>query len=138
MNGTSQHRLLCLSGTPADPEPAHLTQIFGHAGIVARRLDITGALIYTGSHFVEVLEGESRGLLDFLRTVGDCRFHGEPRIVLRRQIILRLCDAWSATCLASASLSAEVRTLAADSAVPDAVAESLALRLCWAVARSGA
>lgn len=94
-------------------------------------------MIYTGSHFAEVLEGEPQALLDFLRAVGGCRFHGEPRVVLRRQIILRLCDAWSAARLGSAALGAEVRTLASGGIVPGAVAESLALRLCWAVAREG-
>ncbi len=69
--------------------------ILGSAQVRNRRRDVTGILLFTGRHFVQVLEGRSADLEDLLRIILSDTRHGGLNIMSRTAISQRRYGAWA-------------------------------------------
>lgn len=82
-----------------------------------RRLDITGALAYSGRYFAQVLEGDATYLADLLQKISADLRHRDLRVLFEQPITRRDYARWSMGYLYDASLSDELERLLA---TPDA------------------
>ena len=82
-----------------------------------QRLGLTGILLYTPSHFLQVLEGEPDAVgQTYLRISRDPR-HSRLRIIDDCEISAREFGAWAMTAALGTATSAELEALTADGAL---------------------
>ena len=78
---------------------------------------VTGLLLYTPSHFIQVLEGEPGAIAGtYFRIEKDAR-HTELRVIDDREVDAREFGAWAMTATLCAANSAQLEELTADAAL---------------------
>jgi hypothetical protein len=87
-------RLIYVSRAPSSGE-AELQRIIGTSQVNNRRRDLTGALAYTGRHFVQVLEGDPQALSALLQSLQSDDRHDGLRVLMRRAVAQRKYDGWA-------------------------------------------
>ncbi len=60
-----------------------------------RRKDITGCLLFSGSHFVQVLEGERTALSELIAQIASDPRHDKVQVVVDHQVKMRRYPDWS-------------------------------------------
>ena len=60
-----------------------------------RRIDVTGCLLFSGSHFVQVLEGERGALRDLIAHIAQDVRHENVRVVVDHEVRKRTYPGWS-------------------------------------------
>lgn len=78
-----------------------------------RRSDITGCLLFTGRHFVQVLEGESAALSALIEGIATDARHTDVRIVMDQSVTQRTYSSWSMGLLYKLDVADRVETLLA-------------------------
>ncbi len=87
--------LVYLSIARPELDAVDVRAILGSAQIRNRRRDVTGILLFTGRHFVQVLEGRSADLEDLLQVILSDARHGGLTIMSRTTISQRRYGAWA-------------------------------------------
>lgn len=64
-----------------------------------RALDVTGALLYTGCHFAQVLEGPAGSLDELMASIRADRRHTQVNQLYRCEATSRLFPMWSLRCV---------------------------------------
>lgn len=77
-----------------DAEPV-LDRILETANAHNPAVGITGALLFTGTHFAQVLEGEEAVLTELMAAIAVDPSHGEVNIILRGPLTERRFPDWS-------------------------------------------
>lgn len=127
-------QVLYISRAAGEVTDAELKRILFSSRRNNRRSDITGCLLFTGRHFVQVLEGESASLSTLIAGIAKDPRHTEVQIVVDQQVTRRRYSDWSMgllyklevadrveTLLASAGCSAEVAFDLLSDVSPDSV-----------------
>lgn len=97
---------LCVSGkVPATEANEELAKIVSLSTSYNASADISGALIYTGQHFAQVLEGRLAVLDTLMLRIKDVR-HAEVRVLRREPLSVRRFSSWSLAYAGIASYSA--------------------------------
>ncbi|HKY81178.1 MAG TPA: BLUF domain-containing protein [Sphingobium sp.] len=102
-----------------------------------RSLDVTGALLFTGRHFAQYLEGPASAIRQLRRSIEDDMRHEDIRTIAEGKYPHRMFVTWSLAYLApSPLLSVQVQSLLADAAGNgDESVETLAQFLCQSATR---
>lgn len=111
--------------------PGGLRRIVDTARMLNRRRDLTGVLAFSGSHFLQVLEGDAPALDALLAALRRDARHDNLRILSRSPIERRRFGDWAMALVASPEVAARIESLTAevgDSSVPlgDLIARLLA------------
>lgn len=65
-------------------------------------LDVTGALLFTGSHFAQILEGDAGALAALMRSICADTRHADVRVIETTSLSERRFDGWSLAYLGQA------------------------------------
>ena len=90
------HRLLYVSESTAEPSKKDLMieQLVAQAQVKNAQINVTGALIFTGSHFAQVLEGPSETLHILMASINNDRRHTNVVLVDKFPVPSRLFPSW--------------------------------------------
>jgi hypothetical protein len=105
------HRLLYVSRVAAPLTAAEVRLIVGQAQMFNRRRDLTGLLGFTGSHFLQVLEGEEAQLDDVMRSIARDRRHEGLRMLRHEAVQERRFGRWSMSLVDSLDASDDIGAL---------------------------
>lgn len=89
-----------------------LRRIVDTARMLNRRRDLTGVLAFSGSHFLQVLEGRASRLDELLGSLRRDSRHEALVILSRGQVPRRRFGQWAMTLVSSPELGACIETLA--------------------------
>ena len=91
------HSLLYVSESALHPDQAEgeVCSIVDAAVIANQRMDITGALIFTGQHFAQIIEGDFPQIESLIKVISLDRRHRKPRILERLDIGERRFSSWA-------------------------------------------
>lgn len=92
--------------------PAMLRRIVDTARMLNRRRDLTGALAFSGSHFLQVLEGDGAALDALLELLRRDPRHDGLRLIGRTPIAVRRFGDWAMALVSSPELGARIEGLA--------------------------
>ena len=89
--------LLYLSTSKLDPASAEceVTALVAACQIRNKARGLTGALIFTGTHFAQVVEGEDEAVDTLMKTVSNDARHADMIVVDRRPLAVRRFADWS-------------------------------------------
>lgn len=104
-------RLVYRSRAVGIPPEAALERIFRVSAPKNLRLNITGALGFSGQVYIQLLEGPPSAIDDLMRTLEADTRHTQLRILLRGPSQGRLLPGWSMARVNLAKLAPEVETL---------------------------
>lgn len=82
-----------------------------------QRVQITGLLLYTPSHFLQVLEGEPRALGETMQRIARDPRHAELQVIDRREVDAREFGDWAMAARFCAAQAEELESLDAPSAL---------------------
>jgi hypothetical protein len=105
------HRLLYASRVAGRLSTAEVRLIVGQAQMFNRRRDLTGLLGFTGSHFLQVLEGEEAQLDDVMRSIARDPRHEGLRMLQRQPVQERRFGRWSMSLVESLDAGDEIGAL---------------------------
>lgn len=80
-------------------------------GLHHRRMDVTGLLIRTGAHFVQIAEGRAEALAIVMRRIEAEPHHRAMRILSNAPITRRRFDRWATTVVDDATLVGDIAEL---------------------------
>ena len=80
---------------PADSRKAVLGEIFSAARANNKRQDITGALLLSGDHFVQALEGDEQAVQALYEHISSDERHEDVTVVDERRLESRTFGKWS-------------------------------------------
>lgn len=92
---SSLEHLVYLSSARPKLSAVDVRAILGSAQMRNRRRDVTGVLLFTGRHFVQVLEGRSADLDDLLKIIVSDTRHAGLNVFSREQIAQRCYGTWA-------------------------------------------
>lgn len=72
-----------------------LQRILATAHAFNQRVGITGALLFTGTHFAQIIEGQEEAISDLISAISRDERHTQITIVLRNPIVERRFPDWS-------------------------------------------
>jgi hypothetical protein len=89
--------LLYISESKIEPSSAQseLKRILGTAHAFNPSVGITGALVFTGTHFAQVIEGEEVVISRLMASITRDARHGNVNIVAREPLVARRFPDWS-------------------------------------------
>jgi hypothetical protein len=90
-----------------------------------RRKDVTGCLLFTGSHFVQVLEGDGAALSSLLAYIATDPRHTNVQVIVDQRVTRRRCPDWSMGLLYKLDIADRIETLLAGAACSRDVAFEL-------------
>ena len=93
--GTPLEHIVYLSQARPDLTRIDVRTILGSAQVRNRRRDVTGFLLYSGRHFVQVLEGRGTVLDDLVEVIKSDRRHDGVHVFSREPIVHRRYGAWA-------------------------------------------
>ena len=70
-------------------------QILGVSQRNNRKRDLTGCLLYSGRHFAQALEGDSKSLGDVLTRIHEDERHSDLVVAMDREVAIRKFPQWS-------------------------------------------
>lgn len=108
---SSLEHLVYLSKASPELSAVDVRSILGSAQVKNRRSDITGFLLYSGRHFVQVLEGRSADLDKLVTVIGADARHVGLHILAREGIRHRRYGAWDMGFVESLDDAEELDTL---------------------------
>lgn len=93
----TQHFLLYVSKSmlPAATADEAVRQISAASVLANSRTGLTGALVFTGNHFAQILEGDSAEINKLMAVIQQDGRHTELRIVDRKDIAQRRFSDWN-------------------------------------------
>ena len=92
---TSLQHLVYFSNATLHLSAVDVRAILGAAQVKNRRRDVTGLLLYSGRHFVQVLEGRGDQLDDLVKIIQADTRHAGLRVLVRESIKHRRYGAWA-------------------------------------------
>lgn len=104
-------QILYLSRNTNSLNAQDIRQILAQAQMTNRKHDITGALAYTGVHFVQVLEGWAADVQPLVARIASDPRHKNMRVIDDHAITTRLFSRWSMGYLHNPSWSDRVEAL---------------------------
>jgi Sensors of blue-light using FAD len=90
-----------------------------------RRRDITGCLLFSGRHFVQVLEGEREVLSDLIAHIGADPRHDNVQVVVDQEVRIRRYPNWSMGILYKLEVADRIEAILAGAACPPDIAFGL-------------
>ncbi len=122
-------RLLYVSRCVVPLDSTALKRLLGSAQVNNRRSDITGALAFTGRHFVQLLEGDEQALGRLLQRLEADSRHADVQVIQRVRIQRRLFSEWAMNHASCPGFEADVEQLLAAGRSQEANAGWFTLRL---------
>jgi len=104
-------QLIYLSQASPELGPTDVRAILGSAQVANRRRDVTGFLLYSGRHFIQVLEGRADELDPLVRRIGSDPRHLGLQVVSRVPIQRRRYGTWAMGYLESLDSADELHGL---------------------------
>ena len=92
---SSLEQVIYLSKARPELDAVDVRAILGSAQVKNRRRDVTGFLLYSGRHFVQVLEGRTAELDALVKTLESDERHAELHVLVREPIRHRRYGAWA-------------------------------------------
>lgn len=103
--------------------------ILGSSQVKNRRRDLTGLLLYSGEHFIQVLEGRSSEVSSLVSVIKRDPRHVRVKIVKRASITSRRYGSWDMGYVESLDAADEVRQLFETACDPSQKVERLLERM---------
>lgn len=114
-------QVLYISRATSAVTDAEIKKILNSSRRNNRRSDITGCLLVTDRHFVQVLEGDGQALSALVARIATDPRHGEVRVFVDRQVAQRRYPDWSMGLLYRLEVADRIEALlAGDACSPDA------------------
>lgn len=129
---TAYVQALYTSESEAQLSETDVQVILGESQVRNRRADITGMLVRTGSHFLQILEGRAEPVAALLSKIEKDARHRDVRVLARLAIERRAFSQWSMGLAVRPDLAPEVSAIHA----AGVLAEGEALRVVASVRRT--
>ena len=104
-------RLVSISEIAASTTEIDVHVLASVTGLHHRRMDVTGLLIRTGSHFVQIAEGRAEALAIVMRRIEAEPHHRAMRILSNAPIAKRRFDRWATAVVRDEALVGEIAEL---------------------------
>ena len=144
----SVSQLIYLSRATQHVDRQSLHEITAVASVNNRKLDVTGALLFCGGYFLQILEGEPAALETLLAKIANDTRHSDVQVIRRRHDVTRDFAEWTMSCLhesamnpADAERSAKCIQMISDESIIDRIgndAHQLLVDLQTAIATESA
>lgn len=108
------HRIIYTSLVARGVRYSDAERISAEAAVRNERVGVTGLLLYTPSHFVQVLEGKAETLEHLLARIQRDQRHSQLRVIDRRDVDVSEFAGWAMQAHVSAAKSAEIVGLNTD------------------------
>ncbi len=105
------------------PSAAALRRIVDTARMLNRRRDLTGVLAFSGSHFLQVLEGDAPRLDELLASLRRDPRHRAVEVLSRGPVPRRRFGDWAMALVSSPEVGARIEALAAHAGTDPAAPE---------------
>lgn len=104
-------QLIYLSQARAGLDATDVRAILGTAQVKNRRRDVTGLLLYSGQHFIQVLEGRPAHLEELVGTIRSDARHSGVQVVVREPVQQRRYGSWAMEYVESMDVADELKAL---------------------------
>jgi hypothetical protein len=111
------HRLIYTSRVARAVRLADAEAIASTASVRNQRAGLTGLLLYTPSHFLQVLEGPAQAVHETLTRIKSDPRHSDLRVIDEQEVEAREFGAWSMTARFSGAQPAKLESLTVDGAL---------------------
>jgi len=128
---THQQRVVFVSRARQGLSFTDIQAILGNATVHNRRCDVTGMLSFTGSHFMEIMEGPDEAVTALLLAVDKDERHSGLRLVDQHAIEHRSFTGWQLLGVDRLDLADAVQALYESPAPTQAAIEALLHRLLY-------
>lgn len=122
-------QLIYVSRATGPVTEAGLRRIVDAARMLNRRRDLTGLLAFSGSHFLQVLEGDAAALDRLLESIRRDARHAGVTVLERGEIAGRRFGDWAMALVSSPAVEEHIASLGSGAAVDTAALAQLVERL---------
>lgn len=122
-------QLIYVSRAIGQVTAARLRHIVDTARMLNRRRNLTGVLAFSGSHFLQLLEGDAAALDRLLDSIRRDARHAEVRVLDRVEIGSRRFGDWAMALVSSPAVQQQIASLASGAAVDTVALDQLVQRL---------